>query len=64
MIDLFLPTSFAIDMLFCLSVGESSVDVWLTLIMAPPGCAESAQPGGAGVNMTLNVHEIKFKYMM
>ena len=40
------------------SVGESSVDVWLKLIMAPPGCAESAQPGGAGVNMTIkfNVH--------
>ncbi len=42
------------------SVGESSVDVWLKLIMAPPGCAESAQPGGAGVNMTINVHEFKF----
>ncbi len=43
-----------------MTVWESSVDVWLELIMAPPGCAESAQPGGAGVCMTINVHEFKF----
>ena len=42
------------------SVGEISVDVWLKLIMAPPGCADSALPGGAGVNMTVNVQEFKF----
>ncbi len=42
------------------SVGESMVDVWLELIIAPPGCAHSAQPGGSGVNTTINVHEFKF----
>ena len=38
-----------------MTVWESSVSVWLELIMAPPGCAECA-----AVYMTINVYEFKF----
>ncbi len=41
-------------------IEESIADVWLESIMAPPGCAECVQPGGAGVNMTINVYKLKF----